>query len=233
MITKELVEDAFIHLEDDFRIWCSTNIFRVVDDRGEHKNGSSMYEIFKIEAENIRAFYVQTHITLDSKGRPFYKFEEWNKINSEISTAIKRIVKDPSVAKISTESESDYVIDIPTSKEFQVENIDRLVTLCRRFNNLFSPNLTIFPQFHYDKGVVIYLREVLTAGKTRFQNFNEPWLRSGVSVQEYLSENFKFVKKFDTAEQVLQSNQFLREKTSELDKFIIYELEPLDFKVVK
>ena len=226
MITKELVEDAFIHLEDDFRIWCSTNIFRVVDDRGEHKNGSSMYEIFKIEAENIRAFYVQTHITLDSKGRPFYKFEEWSRINSEISTAIKRIVKDPSVATISTDTERDLVIDIPTSKVFQVENIDRLVNLCRKFNNLFSPNLTIFPQFHYDKGVVIYLREVLTAGKTRFQNFND-------NVQEYLSENFKFVKKFDTEEQVIQSNKFLTEKTSQLDKFIIYELEPLDFKVVK
>lgn len=233
MITKEIIEDAFIHLEDHFRIYASVNIFRTIDDRGEHKNGSSMYEIFKIEAENIRAFYVQTHISLDSKGRPFYKFEEWNKINSEISTAIKRVVKDPSVAKISTESESDYVIDIPTSKEFQVENIDRLVTLCRRFNNGFSPSLTIFPQFHHDKGVVVYLREVLATDKTRFQNFSEPWLRSGISAQEYLSGNFKFVEKFDTEEQLLQSNQFLREKTSQLDKFIIYELEPLDFKVVK
>lgn len=233
MVTKELIEDAFIHLEDEFRIWCSTNIFRIVDDRGEHKNGSSMYEIFKIEPENIRAFYVQTHITLDSKGRSFYKFEEWNKINSEISTAIKRVVKDPSVAKISTISESDYVIDIPTSKEFQVENIDRLVTLCRRFNNGFSPSMVLSPQFHYDRGVVVYLREVPTADKKRFQSFNEPWLRSGISAQQYLSENFKFVEKFDTEEQLLQSNQFLREKTSQLDKFIIYELEPLDFKVVK
>lgn len=233
MITKELVEDAFIHLEDHFRIWSSLFTFRTFDENGEVKNGSALYDIFKIEPESIKYFYLYSHITLDTKGKPLYKFDEWNKINSEISTAIKRITKDPSIAQISTDKESDFVIDIPHSKKFEVENIDRLVILCRKFNNLFAPSLIIYPQFHYQKGVVIYLREVPSKDKNRFELFNEPWLRSDVTVEKFLSENFKFVKKFDTEEQVLQSNEFLKQKTSSLDKFIIFELEPLDFNIIK
>lgn len=233
MITKELVEDAFIHLEDHFRIWSSLFIFKTFDENGEVKNGPTLYDIFKVDPEFIKYFYLYSNITLDTKGRPFYKFDEWNKINSEISTAIKRITKDPSVAQISTDKENDFVIDIPHSKKFEVENIDRLVILCKKFNNLFAPSLIIYPQFHYKKGVVIYLREVPSKDKNRFELFNEPWLRSGQTVEQLLTENFKFVKRFDTEEQVLQSNEFLKQKTSSLDKFIIFELEPLHFKIVK
>jgi hypothetical protein len=236
MITKELVEDAFIHLEDHFRIWSSLFTFRTFDGNGEAKNGSALYDIFKIEPDLIKYFYLYSHITLDTKDKSFYKFDEWNKVNSEISTAIKRITKDPSIAQISIDKESDFVIDIPHSKKFEVENIDRLVMLCKKFNNLFAPSLIIYPQFHYQKGVVIYLREIPPKDKKRFEIFNGPVVGSifsDFSVEKFLSENFKFVKKFDTEEQVLQSNEFLKQKTSSLDKFIIFELEPLDFKIVK
>jgi hypothetical protein len=242
MITKELVEDAFIHLEDHFMIWSSLFTFRTFDENGEAKNGSALYDIFKIEPDLIKYFYLYSHITLDTKERiilnrkSFYKFDEWNKVNSEISTAIKRITKDTSTTQISTDKESDFVIEITLSKKFEVENIDRLVVLCRKFNGLFAPSLIIYPQFHYQKGVVIYLREIPPKDKKRFEIFNGPVVGSifsDFSVEKFLSENFKFVKKFDTKEQVLQSNEFLKQKTSALDEFIIFELEPLEFNIIK
>ena len=239
MIDKETIEDAFIHLEDDFRIHISLLNFASFSPYGATSD-PSLYNVLQVHTESIQSFLLYNRITLDAKGESFYKFDEWNRINREISMAIKRLSKDTSSTKIYTDEDHHFLIDVPVSKQFQVENIQKLILECRSFNRHYnSRQLTLFPEFHYEKGIVIYLREIPSKDGKRFDKFNQPYdvvnTVSGAQVnlaKDFLSPNFNFVKKFDTQEQVLQDNQFLKDKGTHLAQFIIYELEP-KFNIIK
>lgn len=233
MITQELIEDALVHLEDmGFKYHLTIGLFKLsaVNDTLRNKN---LYDLLKAsDAYHQYELDYNTEISI-TRSDKVYNFTTWQKINSEISTAIKRITKEVDDVNIQT-SLSEFSIEIPMSKKFQLSNIGEACNLFRKFNNIYSPHLVMYPEFHYQKGVVVYLRETPTSNHVRFDTFNGDIVKPGLkqSQKEFIDQNFNIVKTYENENEILEDNPYLVEKASSLSKYVIFELEPKTFKLI-
>lgn len=233
---RENIEDAMVHMEDmGFECTISGDYIKFVDDNQPEREHHAVYSLFQTNVYEVIKRHIKDNdsytVSLSSEvslSKPnqisIYKFDEWQKMNSELSTAIKRITKNLDSVSIKN-SMSEISLMISTSREFNVSNLLNLKNQCTIFNNLFAPHLVIYPEFHYEKGITIYIREIPSKNEDRFSVYNGQ-IHTQHNHKEFIKNNFNIINKFESGEAEKDNKFLLEKKDKNLAKFIIYELEP-------
>lgn len=217
---KDKIEDALIHFEDAGYKYLITYEFFL-----NSMVGLKVYDLLKKIQHNYKVQFGDRLIVRIYRNSKIMNWTEYQFYHSELKTAITRMTNDFDKVKIS-ESEGEYTDILIPGNTWEFQNILKLTEKTKyfNFNNNDASNLIIYPEFHTEEGIALYVREILTDPKEkRFDIFND--LLKGdnvnVSIERAFGEDC-VIKTYEEGE-AEKENPYLSQ--SSLSKFIVAKLK--------
>jgi len=217
---KDKIEDALIHFEDagysfniNYDFFCNGRF------------GSKVYDVLKkVNTDEDVEFGDRIYISLNGR-KSVMTWKEYQWYQSELKTAITRMTDNFDNINIINTTDSQTGIEI-NQKVWKFKNIRELTKKCKYFNynNNIASNLVIYPEFHTEEGIVVYVREILTKpDEKRFDIFND-FLSTdeiNVSIERAFGEDC-VVKMYEEGE-AEKENPYLSQ--SQLSKYIVAKIK--------
>ena len=160
---KDKIEDALIHFEDagySYKIYhdffCSGRFSDKVYDLLKKVNSNE-------DVEFGDRIYISLWTSTNNYNDNVMTWKQYQWYQSELKTAITRMTDNLDSVNIIKTTDSKTEIEI-NEKKWKFKNLKDLSEKCRYFNanNKFSGKILVYPEYHEEEGIVLYVREIPT-----------------------------------------------------------------------
>jgi hypothetical protein len=208
---KDKIEDALIHFEDAGYKFLSHYEFFL-----DSNVGNKTYDLLKKIEHNDKVEFGDRIIVRIYRDK-IMNWKEYQFYQSQLKTAITRMTNDVEKVQI---SETDYTDILIPGRTWKFKNIADLTAKCRYFGG----NLVIYPEFHNEEGIAVYVREILTKpGEKRFDIFNDFLSSDEINVSIERAFGKDCVEKMYEEGEAEKENPYLSQ--SQLSKYIVAKIK--------